>query len=276
MKFKRSTILYKDRKEKKKKKERTRLRFVTDYEPAFPSVKGVVKSMERKIRSSRLLKKMLPEGAGNVQVSMRRGGRNIKEILATTKLNYREERAERTGWCGPCNKPCTHCELLKASEGATFRSTVTKRTFRIRQIVNCTSQMVVYLVTCIKCDIQGVGSTDIFYTRMGNYKSVITNKKRGKCCIEHHFVNLPDHSFKDFKVQIIVQLENTSINRKQAFKRLREFEGYWQVELCTIEPQGMNSIDEFHRNRFAQDKAAFNWWFVVCYFLFSVTGIFCG
>ena len=129
---------------------------------------------------------------------------------------------------------------------------------------------------CIKCTVQGVGSTDVFYTRMGNYKSVITNKKRGKCGIEHHFVSLPDHSFKDFKVQIIVQLENTSINRKTAFKRVWEFEGYWQVELCTIEPQGMNSIDEFHRNRFAQDKAAFNWWFVVCYFLFSVTGIFCG
>ena len=118
--------------------------------------------------------------------------------------------------------------------------------------------MVVYLITCIKCTIQGVGSTDIFYTQMGSYKSVTTNKKRGKCGIEHQFVSLLDHSLNDFKVQTIVQLENTSINRKAAFKRLREFEGYWQVELCTIEPRGMNSIDEFHRNRFAQDKAAFN------------------
>ena len=94
MKFKRSTLLYEGRK-KKRKKDKTRIRFITDYEPAFPSINGVIKRMEDKIKNSPLLRRMLPEGAKNVQVSMRRGGKNIKEILATTKLNHREERAER-------------------------------------------------------------------------------------------------------------------------------------------------------------------------------------
>ena len=255
LKFKRNTILYKERK-KKKQKDKTRIRFITDYEPAFPSINGVIKSMEDKIKNSPLLSRMLPEGAKNVQVSMRRGGKNIKEILATTKLNCREERLARTGKCGPCNRPCVHCILLSASEGTTFTSTVTKRTYKIRQIVNCTSKMVVYLITCIKCYIQGVGSTDVFYTRMGNYKTNIT-KKRGSCGIENHFKEC-GHSFADFKVQIIAQVENVSTNRKAAFKRLREFEGYWQMELCTMEPTGMNTNDEFHRNTYAQEKASFH------------------
>ena len=127
--------------------------------------------------------------------------------------------------------------------------------YRIRQIVNCTSRMVIYLVTCFKCIIQGVGSTDVFYTRMGNYKTNIM-KKKGSCGIEHHFKK-PGHSYEDFNVQIIAQLENVPMNRKEAFQRLRSFEGYWQVELCTLEPNGMNTIDEFHRNRYAQDKPSF-------------------
>ena len=256
-KFKRSTILYRKRKEKRKD-DRTKIRFVTDYEPAFPSIRGVLKNLESKINENRLLKKMLPEGARNVQISLRRGGKNIKEMLATTKLNYREERASRTGTCGPCKKQCVHCELLRVSEGSWFESAVTNRRYRIRQNIDCTSNMVVYLVTCTRCNMQGVGSADKIYSRMSNYKTNITNKKRGKCCIEHHFISQPNHSFSDFKFQIIVKLEKPAPNRKEAFKRLRQFEGYWQTELCTIAPNGMNSIDEFHRNRFSQDKAAFS------------------
>ena len=105
---------------------------------------------------------------------------------------------------------------------------------------------------------QGVGLADNFYARLGNYKSNISKKKQGKCCIEHHFISLPNHSFNDFQVQVIVKLETETSNKKVAFKRLRQFEGYWQIELCTIKPNGMNSIDEFHRNRYSQDKAAFN------------------
>ena len=106
-KFKRSTALDRKKKEKSGKNERTKGRFVTDYEPAVPSIHGVLKTLEPSIKASRLLKKMFPDGAKNV--SLRRGGRDIKEILATTKSNYREERGRRTGNCGPCGKPCTLC-----------------------------------------------------------------------------------------------------------------------------------------------------------------------
>ena len=40
----------------------------------------------------------------------------------------------------------------------------------------------------------------------------------------------------------IVQLENP---RKALKARLIEFEGYWQVKLRTLEPYGLNSINEF-------------------------------
>ena len=256
MKFKRNTILYKNR--KKKVNEDVKIRFITDYEPAFPSIRGAIRGIEEKIENSDLLKRMFPKGGRNIQVSMRRGAKNIKELLATTKIDQREERAMRTGSSGPCDKPCVHCPVFKPLEGPTFTSTVTKRTYKIRQMTNCQSKMGVYLITCRKCQIQGVGSTDVIYSRLGNYKTNI-KKGKGSCGIERHF-NDGNHTFEDFHIQIIVQLEKIPKNRTEAFKRLREFEGYWQIELCTLQPQGMNTIDEFHRNKYAQAKPSFHKW----------------
>ena len=42
----------------------------------------------------------------------------------------------------------------------------------------------------------------------------------------------------------IVQLENPPKTPKALKARLIEFEGYWQVKLQTLEPYGLNSINE--------------------------------
>ena len=186
LKCKRTTLLKEGK--KKHKKKRVSIRFITDFEPAFPSIKYALKSVEHKIKGDNLLIRMLPDGANSVQIAMRRGGKDIKEILATTKVNCNEERTQRIGHCGPCGKPCVHCPLLQKSSGNTFKSEVTKRTYKIRQHVDCTATMVVYLITCTKCNIQGVGSTEHFNKRASNYKSNIGNKK-ATCCIEEFFQN---------------------------------------------------------------------------------------
>ena len=43
----------------------------------------------------------------------------------------------------------------------------------------------------------------------------------------------------------IVQLESPPKTPKALKARLIEFEGYWQVKLQTLEPYGLNSINEF-------------------------------
>ena len=43
----------------------------------------------------------------------------------------------------------------------------------------------------------------------------------------------------------IVHLENPPKTPKAFKARLIEFDGYWQVKLQTLEPYGLNSINEF-------------------------------
>ena len=91
------------------------------------------------------------------------------------------------------------------------------------------------MVTCKKCKKQGVGETINFKSRMANYRSCIKNKKVS-CNIDKHFIEEDNHSLEDFDVQIIVQLENVPCNNDQARKRRKQFEGYWQITLCTLAP----------------------------------------
>ena len=52
----------------------------------------------------------------------------------------------------------------------------------------------------------------------------------------------------------IVRLEKPPKSPKDLKKMLKEFEGYWQIKLQTLEPYGMNLFDEFYNAEY-HDKA---------------------
>ena len=52
----------------------------------------------------------------------------------------------------------------------------------------------------------------------------------------------------------IVRLEKPPKSPKDLKKMLKEFEGYWQIKLQTLEPYGMNLFDEFYNPEY-HDKA---------------------
>ena len=98
---------------------------------------------------------------------------------------------------------------------------------------------------------QGVGSTLDFQGRASDY-IMHMYKEKDTCEIVEHFLKLEDHSSWYFSIMGIVQIENPPRNREKLKQRLKEFESYWQVNLNTIKPFGMNSINEW--NRIAQRK----------------------
>ena len=78
--------------------------------------------------------------------------------------------------------------------------------------------------------------------RVSNYITGIEKKSPG-CNIENHFLKA-DYSIADFSVLGIVKLENPP---PDPIDRLREFEGYWMIKLNTLEPYGLNGINEYER-----------------------------
>ena len=146
------------------------------------------------------------------------------------------DHRDEIGHCKKCNKcgksskgrkrenDLNNCSVME--EGETFYSTVTKERYKIRQEIDCRSKNIIYLVSCCRCPMQGVGQTEKFQARVYNYISHILKRKQ-TCGIVKHFMETIGHSVSDFSIMGIVQLENPPRPKADLKKRLTEFESYW-------------------------------------------------
>ena len=250
--MKRSELL---QKEKRLNSFKNKTLFVTEFEPSFPNVHSVWRKHEHLLKNDDTLRKVFPNGTKDFNVAFKRGGKNIKEWVAGSAVNTIDRAEDVTYECNSCPNNCVDCNYLRG-KGQYFTSTSLNRRFKMRQNVNCLSQNVVYLVTCKKCKMQAVGETSDFKKRMANYRSCIRNG-RISCNVDKHFVESLDHSLEDFDVQIICMLRNPPKKKKELSVRLKQFEGYWQIKLCTLKPYGMNTINELEANLKWSDKNIF-------------------
>ena len=69
-----------------------------------------------------------------------------------------------------------------------------------------------------------------------------------------HFLYTEGHSVENFRIMGIVRLEKPPKSPKDLKKMVKEFEGYLQIKLQTLEPYGMNLFDEFYNAEY-HDKA---------------------
>ena len=115
-------------------------------------------------------------------------------------------------------------------------------TFDIRTgILNCRSNLVVYLIECKSCSKQYVGSTiTLFCSHLNNYESEarkVSEVYLNNCNIyqeqlHHHFNSEGHNGMQDWKITII--------NRAKSVLELRCRESYWQHSLDSFIPNGLN------------------------------------
>ena len=188
-------------------------RFVTEVEPTFPDIRKGLGKFERIIKKDEVLSKVFPKGAKHFQVSEKRGSKNIKELLAPSSVilpseEHLEKDQQRKG-SYPCNKPCAYCTVLRKSQATHFKSRSNGQSFKIRQNINCQSDIIIYLTECKQCKIQGIGRTFKLNSRISNYFSHIKQRKR-TCEIVNHFIdNHMDTWKKDYEENDLFSIMGT-------------------------------------------------------------------
>ena len=133
----------------------------------------------------------------------------------------------------PCNRRgCITCRHIKTTD--TFRSTVTKRSYKMHTPATCKTECVVYLIQCSKCQKQYVGlSKNALHIRLNGHRHDIKNMKIQKNPVAKHF-NKRGHSMADLTIMVIEKLRNNDIQ----FRRRRE--RFWIDKLECMAPEGMN------------------------------------
>ena len=136
--------------------------------------------------------------------------------------------------CVCASKRCKTC--TRVSEGSTFRSSVTHKTYNVvspNPAMDCTTENVIYLITCKRCGIQYVGETsqkvrNRFRNRLRQQSNLYLYK---------HFTS-DGHCEEDISIMPIEEITSTSSVSQRA--RRLEREDYWCRELCTVYPYGLN------------------------------------
>ena len=92
-----------------------------------------------------------------------------------------------------------------------------------------------YLFTCKTCSKQYTGSTD-FRPRFNNYRcahrNLLKRKKVKQESFNAHFAEADHNGEEDWEVRLIDQTDNV--------EDLRKRESFWQHELETFQPNGLN------------------------------------
>ena len=118
-----------------------------------------------------------------------------------------------------------------------FKSTTTQRTYFVRPPdLQCSSENVVYLRTCKTCSKQCTEINEHFQPRFNNYRCAHRNflkrKKVKQESFNAHFAEFNHNVEDDWKVRLIEQTDNV--------EDLRKRESFWQHELDTFQPNGLN------------------------------------
>ena len=163
----------------------------------------------------------------NIQVAYKQP-KNIKRLVGGPSLGG-GRGSEIDAGCSKCEKKCHACKVIK--EGGSFKSTNTKKSYKIRQKIDCQSSYIIYLGTCQKCQGQYVGkSTQPFRKRHSGHKQEIKNRIGG---LGQHYGGAKGCGYENLKIIIIEKVEhgnNDLLGRREIF---------WQNQLrCFMENGG--------------------------------------
>ena len=156
----------------------------------------------------------------------------LKEDRAYTKCSYKN--------CDSCN------DFVDEINETYIECNATGRKYKIRRDTSCSSKNVIYVVYCIKCIKQGVGSTTSWKPHLSNYKSHI-KKRKLTCRIVKHFIeNCNDNVFNNLRFAIADCLNNVdSFTNDDLILKKEEF---WIRTLVT-QRHGLNSKHDLNRKK---------------------------
>ena len=176
--------------------------------------------------------------------------KNLRDILTRARLpvltteENAQEKTNETETPPPrskCSNPrCRYCPRINKT--GKIKSHTTGRMYTTRMNVDCTSNNLVYCISCKTCGKQYVGQTmNTVKKRFQSHFYLIKHKKDDHE-ISRHFNQHDHHLLDDVKIHILWFINHDA--KKDYTKNLRlKYEFDWIHSLRTQIPLGLNTID---------------------------------
>ena len=155
----------------------------------------------------------------NFQIAFRQP-KNLQRIVCGPKKSAENIHSNISG-CFKCNHCRVACPIL--TEGGSFTSTNTGKTYKIKQFIDCDSMNVIYLSTCKKCKGQYVGKSKTkFKLRHSNHKQEIKKCYGG---LGHHYGGDDGCGYENLTIMLIEKIQDSKCDT------LADRETFWQHQL---------------------------------------------
>ena len=151
--------------------------------PFAPSlnVRGVLRRAFPTLLGDRITRELYPRR----QLSVSTIGRNLSQFLCSSALRSDAPRAVHG--CVRCGQSACRIDPF-VSECTSIVSSANGRSFPIFQCLSCASTHVIYVVSCSRCSVQGVGQTANPQTRPWKYlRCAAEGTPVDSCAISEHF-----------------------------------------------------------------------------------------
>ena len=199
--------------------------FSTKFNPLGPNVSQILRDNLYLLQGSNVLKGMFTPGM--IMVAHKREN-NLKELLLRGDPYSIKPDIVNNDVQGyiVCNRVCDSCSNF-VDQTNIVRSSATGRKYVIRKNITCTTNNVIYVAYCSKCNLQGVGSTTFWLPRLRNYKRHI-NKQKYTCNIVKHFLDVCKDSDNPCRYLrfILVDVVNNTENLSGWLPRLRNYKSH--------------------------------------------------
>ena len=223
-------------------KERTiRIPLVTTFNSTLPQIGKILRERWDILNIKPKLRALFPEPP---IIAFRRC-KNLREIIGSNtitnnKVFRKEAKNQIAKYCSPCNTSRSLC-CNSVIETNSFTSVTTKKTYKIFHKSNCRSMNVIYLLECVRCNIQYVGKSEWpFNYRLNNYRSRIKSAQYDKLLpVEKHFKQQHHIFARDARFIIIERIEKEDVDNMT--KLLETREDNWITRLQTLTPKGLNN-----------------------------------
>jgi predicted GIY-YIG superfamily endonuclease len=222
-----------------------RIFFTTDYHPALPNIKGILRDFLPVLHESERMQEVLPSLP---TMSFRQPG-NLKKSLCRAKLRQPDEMKDDRVPARSCGKTkCKICDILVCCDSITGASN--QKQFKCRnRNSTCDSLWVIYVISCPDCQLQYVGQTNNFRLRMNGHKSdfrLYGNGRTDKTEAKVLYAHLAAHNRNSFNVQIVDYIDSRERTKEQLHRELDKREREWIWKLDTRSPKGLNTDDGFY------------------------------
>ena len=220
--------------------------FNVQFHPSLPDIKGILQRYMPLLHQSEKLKTAVP----NIPIISFSQPSNLGSTLCRAKLRQPPGVNDRTSKppqiCG--KNRCKLCTFLICSDSIT--STANNKTFKCyNRDTTCDSEWIVYVIQCPICNLQYVGQSNNFRSRMNGHKSDFRlyaagnlNKMDNKLLYDH----LIQHNLDYFHVCIVDFVHVANNSREQLQQLLNGKERKWIWNLGSITPHGLNQDDGFY------------------------------